>query len=360
LDRTTLLPRFLREAGYRTGLVGKLLNSWPVKRRPPYFDRWASGGESYFDPTFNVNGTVRTIDGYATTIVGRFATRFLQRFERDDSAPWLLYVAPFAPHHPWLPDARHRNRPVGRWSGNPAVRESDRSDKPAYVRSLHYSLDQGRAVRAGQLRTLMSVDRMVGRVVSGLRKLGEGRRTLAIFTSDNGFVWADHHLGGARGTAGQKRLPYTPSIRVPFFVRWPGHLASGSRSARITGTVDITPTVLDAAGLDVDSRTPPLDGRSLLSGERRRRIVLEYWRGRHSPSIPTWASLRTRKYQYVEYYRHGKRFFREYYNLVRDPWQLRNLIHDGDLRNNPDVDALSRLLRHDRRCKGTVGRTACP
>jgi arylsulfatase A-like enzyme len=201
---------------------------------------------------------------------------------------------------------------------------------------------------------------MVGRVVSGLRKLGEGRRTLAIFTSDNGFVWADHHLGGARGTAGQKRLPYTPSIRVPFFVRWPGHLASGSRSARITGTVDITPTVLDAAGLDVDSRTPPLDGRSLLSGERRRRIVLEYWRGRHSPSIPTWASLRTRKYQYVEYYRHGKRFFREYYNLVRDPWQLRNLIHDGDLRNNPDVDALSRLLRHDRRCKGTVGRTACP
>ena len=85
--------------------------------------------------------------------------------------------------------------------------------------------------------------------------------------------------------------------------------------------------------------------------------MLEFWR---VTRIPTWASLRTRRYQYVEYYRDGKRFFREYYDLLRDPWQLRNLLRDGIRANDPEVAALSRQLRRDRRCAGTTGRTACP
>jgi arylsulfatase A-like enzyme len=356
LNRTTLFPRLLREAGYRTAMVGKFLNGWG-RRRPPYFHRWAIGGSRYVDPTFNVNGAVRSVDGYSTTLIGRFARRFLRRFERNDAAPWLLYVAPHAPHHPWLSDARHRSRPVGSWSGNPAVLEADRSDKPPFVRTVSYSLAEGQSVRKGQLRALMSVDDMVGRVFRTLRRLGERRRTLAIFTSDNGFLWADHHLGGARGTAGQKRVSYTPSVQVPLFLRWPGHVAGGSRDGRITGTVDIAPTVLDVAGVGPDPAQPPLDGRSLLSGVRRTRIVLEYWR---ETWIPTWASLRTRRYQYVEYYREGRRFFREYYNLVRDPWQLRNLLHDGNPANNPDLARLSTQLRRHRGCAGTTGVNACP
>ena len=360
LGRATLFPRLLQDAGYRTAMVGKFLNSWRLGRRPPHFDRWASGGSPYVDPRFNVNGSVRTVNGYSTTLVGRFAGRFLHGLEANDRAPWLLYVAPHAPHYPWRPAAQHASRGVGSWSGNPAVLESDRSDKPPFVRSVFFSLAEGRSVRAAQLRTLMSVDEVVGRVFAKLRALGEARRTLAIFTSDNGFLWADHHLGGTAGTAGQKRLPYTASVQIPLLLRWPGHVAAGSRHGRITGTVDIAPTVLDAAGIATDSVSPPLDGRSLLSGETRRRIVLEYWRGRVDSWIPNWASLRTPGFQYVEYYRDGRTFFREYYNLRRDPWQLRNLLHDGTRANNPDVAALSARLRRDRRCAGTMGATACP
>jgi arylsulfatase A-like enzyme len=358
LDPSTMFPRLLRQAGYRTAIAGKFLNSWGLNRAPPFFDRFATGGSPYFDPEFNVNGTVKTVNGYSTTLVGDFARRFLRRFERNDSAPWLLYVAPHAPHHPWTPEARHRFDPVGSWPGNPAVLESNRSDKPAYVRRVSYSLSEARSVRRGQLRTLMSVDDMVGRVFATLRRLGETRRTLAIFTSDNGFIWAEHGLGGDRNSAGQKRLPYTASVKIPFLLRWPGHVAAGSRDRRITGTVDIAPTLLDAARVAPDPAKPPLDGHSILSGERRRRIVLEYWR---EYWIPTWASLRTRRYQYVQYYsKEGRRFFREYYNLVRDPWQLRSLLHDGKPGNNPDVAALSARLQHDRRCRGTTGLSACP
>lgn len=356
LDRSTLFPRLLQEAGYRTAMAGKFFNSWPLGRRPRYFHRWATGGEPYVDPTFNVNGAVRTVDGYSTTLIGRFARRFLRGFERSDAAPWLLYVAPRAPHFPWVPAARHRTRPVGAWAGNPAVFESDRADKPPYVRNVTFSPSVGRAVRTGQLRLLMSVDDMVGGIVRTLRKLGETRRTLAIFISDNGYLWTEHHIGHGAGRTGEKRVPYTPSIQVPFFVRWPGHLAAGSRAGRITGTVDIAPTVLEAAGVAPDPAKPPLDGHSLLSDATRGRIVLESWRGK---GIPTWASLRTRRYQYVEYYRHGRPFFREYYDLLRDPWQLRNLLRDAVPANDPEVAALSRQLRRDRRCAGTTGRTAC-
>jgi arylsulfatase A-like enzyme len=358
LDRMTLFPRLLRRAGYRTAMVGKFLNGWGLRRRPPHFDRWASGGAPYIDPTFNINGTVRTVDGYSTTLMGRFARRFIRGFEANDAAPWSLYLAPRAPHHPWVPAPRHRSRPVGTWRGNPAVFEADRSDKPAFVRSVSRSLADGRFIRQGQLRLLMSVDDEIGRLFATLRRLGEARRTLAIFTSDNGFLWADHRVGGDRESAAGKRLPYTASVQVPFLLRWPGHFEAGSRDRRITGTVDIAPTVLDAAGVATDPRKPPLDGRSLLSREKRTRIVLEYWRGR---AVPTWASLRTRRYQYIEYYTDSnRRFFREYYDLARDPWQLRNLLRDGNRANNPNVRALSRQLRHDRRCVGTTGARSCP
>jgi arylsulfatase A-like enzyme len=356
-DRTTMFARLLKRSGYRSAMVGKLLNSWPLEKPPPYFDRWASGGMKYTDAEFNVNGTVKTVPGYATNVVGDFARRFLRLFEADDDAPWLLYVAPHAPHDPWTAAARHRSASVGIWPGNPAVSEADRSDKPAYVRRFGYSLAGGRAVRDGQLRALMSVDDMVGRLFATLRNLGEKRRTLAIFTSDNGYLWADHGLGGDRSTAGNKRVPYTASVQIPFMLRWPGHIAAGKRDGRLTGTVDIAPTVLAAARVAPDPAQPPLDGRSVLTEETRPRILLEFRRDR---SIPTWASIRTTRYQYVEYYKDGRRFFREYYNLVRDPWQLRNLLRDGKRANDPDVGRLSRRLRHDRRCAGTLGRRACP
>lgn len=363
LDKTTMFPRLLRAAGYGTAMVGKFLNGWPQRRRPPYFDRWAllKGDSSYVDPRFNLNGRLVTRRGYQTRIVRRLAVRFLRRFERDDQAPWLLYVAPWAAHAPWIAERRYAHAPVGAWAGNPAVFERDRSDKPPAVRSVFFTIAGARLVRAGQLRALMSVDDLVKGLFAELGRLGERRNTLAIYTSDNGYMWTEHHVGGDWTTAGEKRLPYDQSVKVPFLLRWPGHVRAGATSRRMTGTVDIAPTVLEAAGIPPDPAKPPLDGRSLLSPNPRRRILLEYWR--EGPRRwPTWASVRTRSYQYTEYYANDAvtRVFREYYRLRRDPWQLRNLLHDGDPRNNPNVRALAAQLAHDRRCRGTETSRPCP
>ncbi|HEX2240439.1 MAG TPA: sulfatase-like hydrolase/transferase, partial [Actinomycetota bacterium] len=69
----------------------------------------------------------------------------------------------------------------------------------------------GVALRRAQLRTLMSVDDLVGAVFSELNDLGE-RDTLAFFLSDNGFFWSEHGLPA-------KGAPYLQSIEIPLYVK---------------------------------------------------------------------------------------------------------------------------------------------
>jgi arylsulfatase A-like enzyme len=357
-DQTTLFPRVLRRAGYETAVVGKFFNTWPIRRAPPYFDRWALLDvlRPYDNPLFNVNGNVGRRTGYSTDLMARYATQFLRDFERRaDDAPWFLYVAPYAPHAPWTPARRHRHAVYPRWRPSPAVGERNRLDKPPYVRARNFTREDANGVRRRQLRTLMAVDDLVGRIVRTLAELGETRRTLAIFTSDNGYLWGDHRFGGERGRAGEKRVPYTASVQVPLLLRWAGRVARGQRDSRLAANIDIAPTVLAAARVRPEWT---LDGRSLLAPARRTRLLLEF---SGQDGVPTWASLRTRRYQYVEYYASdGRRTFREYYDLVRDPWQLRNLLHDGRPANDPPLASVRHLLQRARRCAGHRPAVAIP
>jgi arylsulfatase A-like enzyme len=357
LDQALTMERLLDRNGYDSAYVGKFLNDWKVMNPPPYFHRWSLVGGGYGGQVWNIDGTGKTISNDTTDFIGDRAVTYLDAFEQNDSQPWFMFLATPAPHYPWIPAPQYADANVGTWSGNPATAESDRSDKPPWVRSRNFSLAQAQAVRTPQLRTLMSVDDMVGRVMTRLQTLGELSNTLVLYTSDNGYVWAEHHLGGDYGTAGQKRYPYTESVQLPMLVRWDGHVAPGSSDGRLTSTVDLAPTVLDAAGITSDY---PLDGHSMLSSFTRSRLPLEYWLDPGDQSIPTWLSTRTPAFQYVEYYdAAGNVSFREYYDLASDPWELVNLMNDGNP-VNPDVSAISAQLRRDALCVGTVDTVPAP
>ena len=120
--------------------------------------------------------------------------------------------------------------------------------------------------------------------------------------------------------------------------------------------LDVPVTILDVLQLTPDDLLT-MDGRSLVGDEERSRILFEHSSGELSGrTIPPWASIRSEDYQYVEYYDGDSVVFREYYDLTRDPHQLRNLLGDDDPSNDPNVTALSRLLAQDRACAGP----ACP
>jgi arylsulfatase A-like enzyme len=357
LDPKSTIQRYLGDAGYRTAIVGKYLNSWTGP--PSQFEQWHTfeNVSKYKGARFNSNGVVHKVKKYSTDYIGDRARGLLNQFELTDSKPWFMVVATWAPHTPSQAAKRHRKTKVGKWAGNPAVFEADRSDKPAYVQAKSAGLKGGRRLRERQLRTLKSVDEAVQRLFDTMTSLGEANDTLAFFLSDNGIMWAEHGMKS-------KTTPYTSAIKVPFFVRWPGRVAQNVLDPRIAATIDITPTIMEAAGIEPDPEYP-LDGRSLLDGTARDRILLELTGGNNQIDAPTWASTLTPAYQYIEYYDDitGAVTFREYYDLVNDPHQLENLLADADPENDPPLDEQSALrvgLARDRSCAGTEGAQPCP
>ena len=357
LDPRSTIQRYLGDAGYRTGIVGKYLNSW--KGRPSHFEQWHTfeNVSKYKGARFNSNGVVHKVKKYSTDYIADRARGLVRQFELTDSKPWFLVVSTWAPHTPAQAAKRHRKSKVGQWAGNPAVFEIDRSDKPAYVQAKSAGFKGGRRLRERQLRTLKAVDDLVERVFSSMRSLGEAENTLAFFLSDNGIMWAEHGMKS-------KTTPYTSAVKVPLFVRWPGRVPKKAVDPRIAANIDVAPTILEAAGITPEPEYP-LDGRSLLGGTTRDRLLLELTGGNNQIDAPTWGSTLTPEYQYIEYYDDlsGAVTFREYYDLVNDPYQLENLLADADPENDPPLDEQSALglrLARDRRCQGTEGLEPCP
>jgi arylsulfatase A-like enzyme len=346
LDQRSTVQRYLQEAGYTTALVGKYLNNWPVEEDPPFFDRWAMSAHpaQYYGGDFNIDGDVETVSTYQTTFLRKTSVGLIEHFEGQDSRPWFLLVAPKAPHGPLMPQPKYATAQVSSWNGNPAVLEKDKSDKPVYVQKADNDLARAKKVRKGQLRMLMSVDDLVRQVFQTLKATGELAETLAFFLSDNGLMWSEHGLGG-------KTVPYLQVSEVPLLARWPEVIEAGSLNNDVVGQIDLVPTILDAAGITPDPEYP-LDGVSLLSSAPRTRMLLEAWRWADS-KIPDWAAIHTPTYQYVEYYEGGKVVFREFYDLVKDPWQLVNLLRDGNAVTGTDRRALEKDLAELRACAGS-------
>ena len=109
---------------------------------------------------------------------------------------------------------------------------------------------------------LRETDRQMGRLFDGVRELGLDDRTLIIFASDNG---AHPTFDGARsaGLRGSKWSLYEGGIRLPFIVRWPGHVPAGRvDETTVLAAVDLLPSLcaLGGAALPKDA---PLDGEDL-------------------------------------------------------------------------------------------------
>ncbi|MDQ3940051.1 MAG: sulfatase [Actinomycetota bacterium] len=348
-DPRSSIQRYLKENRYRTGIFGKYILGQPLSANPPYFDEWAifqrSPG-SYHNGEWNVNGTVQRIPEYSTDYIADQAVDFIGRSEMLDIQPWMMFLTTAAPHAPFKAERDYRDARISTWEPNPAVSEVNINDKPPYITPERNSERKAERTRTKQLRTLMSVDDMVGEVFRALQDVGEGRDTLAIYTSDNGFLWGEHRLI-------QKKVPYLPAVRVPFMLRWPGRVTEGLIDQRLVGNIDIAPTVLDAAGINPDPEYP-IDGRSLLSSYQRSRLLLEFWQ---ETRLPSWAATKTQRYHYIEYYdESGGVLYREFYDLATDPWQLVNLYGDRSTANDPDPTPLAQELARDRVCVGPT----CP
>lgn len=359
-DDTSTVATWLHGAGYRTALIGKYLSGYGPEDSAyvaPGWDEWYAWlSGHYFGYTLSANGTVmrhgNASTDYETDVIQAYATDFIRR--TAGVSPFLLYVAPFAPHAPATPAPRHANDFLdARAPESPSFNESDVSDKPAYVSALASFDSTGIAgidsTYRARLQTLQAVDEMVDSLVTALTQTGALSNTYVFFTSDNGFHLGEHRLPRGKTTA------YEEDIRVPLIVRGPGVPAAGARE-HLVSNIDLAPTIAALAGVSAPSFVDGLSLVALLGADPpgledwRSGLLVEYWFDSLAVSeddgrfqAPSYAAVRTMDHTYVLY----NTFEEELYDLHADPFQLDNEVSTCE---RSLADSLHDLLQSLRLC----------
>jgi arylsulfatase A-like enzyme len=338
-----IYPVLLRNAGYRTGFIGK----WGVgstvpetmKDIPALFDYWRGFvGQGTYWP-----------DGkegrHLTQIMAAQADEFFTQAAGTDQ-PFCLSISFKAPHGPWN-EANPEFTKLYREEEMPfpaTLTEEAIAMLPAFMRTFRLSLN-GTSIeemRGFHQRFMLEyyalisgIDHALGSIRQSLEERGLAENTIIVYTSDQGhFV----HEFGFHG----KWLMYEPSIGIPLMVYDPRlpEPQRGRRMSELALTVDFAPTLLDWAGVPVPEQ---MQGRSLvplICGEKvpdwRNDFFYEYRFGMYPGDIPTSIGVRTERWKYVRY---PDESYEQLFDLYADPCEINNLA------DNPRLSATKEKLQ---------------
>ena len=247
----TLLPEVLFGAGYVSGIVGKwhlgdAQQFHPMQRGFDEFFGHLGGGHDYFRSAgedareylipLDANGKKVPVEGYLTEQLTGAALDFIRR---SAEGPFFLYLSYNAPHGPL-------------------------QAPPEILARVSSIQDERRRVYAAMVTAL---DDGVGQVVSLLDELDLRASTLVVFLSDNGGPTPanasdNSPLRSTKGTV------YDGGIRVPFVVSWPERLEGGTEYEPLVSSLDIFPTAVAAAGVDLPAGLDGVDLVPYLTGAR--------------------------------------------------------------------------------------------
>ncbi len=318
------MAEMFRSAGYRTALFGKwhLGDNYPMRPMDQGFTEsltFTDGAigalgdpapNTYFDPVFFRNGMPEKTKGYCTDIFFNEAIHFL---EKKTAQPALIYLPVNVPHGP-LDVAESYSAPY---------RQAGMDNTTARVYGMVANLDEN-----------------LGRLLQFLKTSGLEKDTLVIFMSDNGPWGTPRYNAGLRDLKG---TVYEGGIKVPFFLRAPGHLRAGVDIDRVAAHIDVLPTLLDLCGVKAPTAVR-LDGRSLMpllqdraAAWPSRTLFFQQTRpdpqGIDEPRLFTHAAARSQRFKIVMsahqpadlYTQAISEADTELYDLEKDPGEKQNI-----------------------------------
>lgn len=336
LDRKTL-ARYLSEAGYKVGYVGK----WhlasdqdenhyealpvPLERRGGYEDYWMAAdvleftSHGYGGYVFDKDGNELEFTGYRTDCLTDHAIRYIDGYDSDQ--PFFLMISHIEPHH---------QNDRGDYEGPKGSREQFGAFVPPA--DLEPGKGDWEQFYPDYLGCCHALDENFGRVIDALKRKGIYDQTMVIYSSDHGCHFRTHADEVVEhGQDDYKRNSFEGTIHIPMVVKGEG-FEPGREQTRVVSLLDLPKTILTAAGLDTEKLN--LQGRPLQEAgapdweEAVYIQISESFVGR---------ALRTGRYKYVVYdpkanpwTESGSPAYREKYlfDLEKDPLEKHNLIHD--------------------------------
>lgn len=346
-------PVLLREAGYRTGFGGKFgfavvddvgqggtdgsYRNLPVED----FDDWFGGiGQTSYQTAKN-KYLADYADRYphSSRAYGAAGQDFI-RESVEAEKPFCLSIFFKAPHRPTTPDPLFdevyqgtvfRKLPnYGRAAGEHLAPQGRMGRQ--YPRFVEWGYDQEdsyqQALRIYN-QLIFGVDVAIGMILEELERQGVADHTVILFSSDNGYFNGSHGLGS-------KVLPYEEGARVPLMIMDPRQPKDrrGRTSQALTGSIDITATILDLAGVPIPEN---MDGVSLLplvqdtqAAVRKVLPVIQVW----GPVETMSLTVLTERHKYIYwYYGEGMEPVEELFDLVEDPFEMKNVAGDPACRS---------------------------
>lgn len=299
LDEKTIGDYF-KAAGYATGAFGKWHNGSQYPYHPngrgfeEFYGYTHGHWGQYFDPPLEHNSELVRGSGYINDDVTNHALAFI---EQHHAAPFFCYLPLCTPHSPFMVPDEYWNK---------------FKDAPLEMRAAQTAREDLNKTRC-VLAMCENIDWNVGRVLEKLDALKPSDNTIVIYFSDNGPNTVRWN-GGMKGIKGSTD---EGGVRVPFLIRWPGHIPSGTKISQIAGAIDLLPTLAALANVPL---APPkaLDGRNLaplLTGKTKDwpdRTIFTHQNGK--------VSARTQRYRLDA---DGALF-----DMETDPGQYKNIAKD--------------------------------
>ena len=370
------IAKIFKDGGYQTAMFGK----WHLGCEPVGFEEYCylsngrdKGGEQgrYINPVFMKKGEgLIEKEGYVTDIITDMATNWIEN--RDKDKPFFMMCHHKAPHDWWIYADRHKDMFEGVEIPEPDSLFEDRAHRCEVARhtgttvtprGFHRSLyeafsspdypvepllgmenctyeEKGRAAYQkylkDYLRTTAAIDDSVGELLETLENQGILDDTIIIYTSDQGMYLGEHDHQ-------DKRWSYEEGLRSPFLIRYPKEIKAKTNITELMANIDVAPTLLDYAGLEIPSEMQGQSCRKLITGEEKELndyIYFRYWMHLAHHFNPAHYGVRTKEYKLIFYYampldasgavdKEMKPGW-ELYDLEKDPFELKNVYDEPE------------------------------